>query len=101
MNENLDCLSRIPIAVVPLQSKDADDIVREQSNDPLCQDIRSYMEDRILWDEIYRNMPEWAKEIDFFFVKIIFCARLKPQLQKNEDRSFIDRSSCHYLCESL
>ena len=61
VNENADCLSRIPIAVVHVQLKDADDIVREQSNDPLCQDIRSYMEDRILWDENYRNMSDWAK----------------------------------------
>jgi hypothetical protein len=61
VNENADCLSRVPIPVVHMQPKDADDIVWEQSNDPLCQDIRSYMEDRILWDENHRNMPDWAK----------------------------------------
>ena len=46
------------------------------------------MEDN-LWDENYRNMPDWAKK--FSSSKTIFCARLKLQLQKNEDRSFIDR----------
>jgi hypothetical protein len=72
-----------------MQSKDADDIVREQSNDPLCQDIRSYMEDRIHWDENYRNMPEWAKEIDFFFVENnILC---KAEAPTSEKRTFFHR----------
>jgi hypothetical protein len=67
VNESADFLSRVPIAVVHMQPKDADDIVREQSNDPLCQDIRLYMEDRILWDENHRNMPDWAK--DLFYLR--------------------------------
>jgi len=52
----------------------------------------------IIWDENHRNMPA---RLTFSSSKIIFCAGLRPKLQKNEDRLFIDRSSCHYLCESL
>jgi hypothetical protein len=90
VNENADCLSRVPIAVVHIQPKDADDIVREQRNDPLCQDIRSYMEDKILWDENHRNMPDWAKEIDFFFVENnILCRAQAPTSEKR--RPFIHR----------
>jgi hypothetical protein len=90
VNENADCLSRVPIAVVHMQPKDADDIVREQRNDPLCQDIRSYMEDKILWDENHRNMPDWAKEIDFFFVENnILCRAQAPTSEKR--RPFIHR----------
>jgi hypothetical protein len=48
------------------------------------------MEDKILWDENHRNMPDWAKEIDFFFVENnILCRAQAPTSEKR--RPFIHR----------
>lgn len=82
VNENADCLSRIPIASVQIQPETVDDIIREQHTDPLCQDIRSYMEDRILWDENHRIMPIWAKEIDLFFIENNILCRLQAPISE-------------------
>ena len=48
------------------------------------------MEDKILWDENHRNMPDWAKEIDFFFVENnILCRAQAPTSEKR--KPFIHR----------
>ncbi|KZS04720.1 Uncharacterized protein APZ42_032276 [Daphnia magna] len=51
VHENADFLSRIPIQSVKAASRAEDTMIREQKKDPVCSDIRDYLENGTLSEE--------------------------------------------------
>lgn len=87
----MDCLSRVPNAIVHKKPKDADDIVWEQSSDRLCQYIRSYVEDRILWDEKYRKILVLKIDIDFFSIEYNFLCRAQAPTSEKRRPKYLNK----------
>lgn len=66
VHENADFLSRIPIQSVKAASRAEDTMIREQKKDPVCSDIRDYLENGTLSEE--NSTRIWAKEIDLYSI---------------------------------
>ena len=87
VNENAYCLSRVPIAVVHMQPKDADDIVREKETTPFARILDRTWKTKFCGTKITETCRIGRKRLTFSLSKTIFCAGLRPQLQKNEGRN--------------
>lgn len=68
VHRNADFLSRLPIAVVEESPREKSTIKNEQANDPLCRDIRFYIENGRLRDNS-NKFPEWLSHINLFKIR--------------------------------
>jgi hypothetical protein len=88
VNENADFLSRIPICSV--REREVSDnlvLVWEERDDPLCSDIRYFLEHGKLKDGNKYPVPSWMKEIGLFFLRNDFLCRDGPPLSQKRRRS--------------
>ena len=83
IHQNADCLSRLKIANVQLADQNME-ICDKQAVDPLCMDIRNYLDNGYLSPENVEKMPIWAKEIDFYRVEKAILFRCEPSTKKSK-----------------
>ena len=83
IHQNADCLSRLKIANVQLADQNME-ICDKQAVDPLCMDIRNYLDNGYLSPENVEKMPIWAKEIDFYRVEKAILFRCEPPTKKSK-----------------
>ena len=83
VHENADCLSRIPVASIEARPTELLVAIKEQASDPLCRDIRRYLDEGELSDENRALCPIWVKEINLYSVRDgILCRDFYPTSAK-------------------
>lgn len=88
IHENADFLSRIPVCSI--REKEVSEnlaLVWEQRDDPLCSDIRWYLEKGELKEANKYPLPCWLKEIGLYFVRDNVLCRDGQPLSKKRRRS--------------
>ena len=83
IHQNADCLSRLKIANVQLADQNME-ICIKQAADPLCMEIRDYLDNGNLSPENEEKMPIWAKEIEFYRVIKGILFRCEPATKKSK-----------------
>ena len=83
IHQNADCLSRLKIANVQLADQNIE-ICIKQAADPLCMEIRDYLDNGNLSPENEEKMPIWAKEIEFYRVIKGILFRCEPATKKSK-----------------
>jgi transposase InsO family protein len=102
VHENADCLSRIPVASIEARPTEYAIAMTEQSLDPLCCDIRRYLEEGILSDENRALHPIWVKEIELYSIQGgLLCRNSLPTSKKRRRFSQLQTVVPYSLRRSL
>ncbi|KAI9552561.1 Retrovirus-related Pol polyprotein from transposon 412 [Daphnia sinensis] len=82
VHQNADCLFRLRVAHIRTDNTHPD-ILESQAADPLCQEIKNYLDNGILSEEKEANMPIWAKEISLYQVTNGVLYRMETPTSKS------------------
>ena len=79
IQNNADCLSRIQSVANISETDNSTPLSQEQSKDPLCNEIKNYLNEGLLTEDHTNNPPQWVKQIDLYHITNgILCKDFLP-----------------------
>ena len=96
IHNNADCLSRIQSVANISEADNTTSLSQEQSKDPLCNEMKNYLDEGLLTEDHTNNPPQWVKQIYLYYITNgILCKDFLPT-EKNVERTKQFKSSYHF-----